>query len=129
MIEVAKLNDIPVGSMKRVQAKGEDILLANVNGKLYAVSNRCGHQNVNLSKGTLQGKVVACPLHQATFDVTTGQNLSGPQIGGSPEMMQKLPPEVIEMFKHAGELIMEVQVRPLKTYKVVTEGESVEVEL
>ncbi|MFQ5762886.1 MAG: Rieske (2Fe-2S) protein, partial [Candidatus Bathyarchaeia archaeon] len=109
-------------------ANGEDILLANIDGKIYAVTNRCGHQNVNLSGGTLQGKVVTCPLHQAKFDVTTGQCVAGPQIGFPPELMQKFPPEALEMFKGIGELVAEVESKPLKTYKVVTEGDSVKLE-
>jgi hypothetical protein len=49
-IEVAKLNEIPVGKMKGVKAFGEDILLSNVDGKIFATSNRCGHQNAPLAR-------------------------------------------------------------------------------
>src|SRR3989454_3445630 len=38
----------------------------------------CGHRQAPLSKGTLEGHVIECPLHFATFDVRTGKLLSGP---------------------------------------------------
>ena len=60
-----------------VEVKEIEIVLANVNGKIYAVSERCGHQNAPLSKGTLNGKIITCPLHHAQFDVTTGKMISG----------------------------------------------------
>jgi nitrite reductase/ring-hydroxylating ferredoxin subunit len=121
-VEIAKISEIPEGSMKRVSVNGERILLANVGGRICATSDRCGHQNASLSKGSLKGKVVTCPLHGATFDVTTGQNLSGPQLMMSPELMQKLPPEILTMFKKNAEILSEIAIEPLKTHKVAVKG-------
>jgi nitrite reductase/ring-hydroxylating ferredoxin subunit len=37
--------------------------------------------------------------------------------------MQKLPPEMVAMFQKTGELLADIDIRPLKTYKVeVKEG-------
>ena len=94
-----------MGKMKHVKAFDEDILLSNVNGTIYATTNRCGHQNASLAKGTLNGDVVTCPLHAATFDVRTGKNLTGRQLMMPPEVMQKLPPEMLVMFKKTGEIL------------------------
>ena len=123
--EVIKLSEIPMGKMKVVKALNDDILLSNVGGKIYATSNRCGHQNASLAKGTLEGNVVTCPLHAAKFDVTTGQSVAGPQLMMSPDVMQKLPPEMLAMFKKTGEILSEIEVKPLKTYKVSVKGDSV----
>jgi nitrite reductase/ring-hydroxylating ferredoxin subunit len=127
-VEVAKVSDVPIGKMKIVRAFDEDILLANVGGMIYAVSNRCGHQNAPLHKGNLEGSVVTCPLHAAQFDVTTGRNLRGPQLGLPPEMMQKLPQEMIQMFKRTAEILSEIQVEPLKSYNISVREESIVVE-
>jgi nitrite reductase/ring-hydroxylating ferredoxin subunit len=51
-VEVASVDDVPVGTIRHVEAKGIEIVLANVKGTIYAVSERCGHQNAPLSKGT-----------------------------------------------------------------------------
>jgi len=123
-VEVAKVSDVPVGKMKHVVANNESILLSNVEGKIFATSNRCGHQNASLSRGTLSGNVVTCPLHMATFDVRTGKNLAGPQLMMSTEVMQKLPQEMLVMFKRTGEILSEIQVEPLKTYNVEVKGDS-----
>jgi nitrite reductase/ring-hydroxylating ferredoxin subunit len=40
-ITVAKLSEIPAGGMKVVTAQGREVLLANVDGKIYAPSRRC----------------------------------------------------------------------------------------
>jgi nitrite reductase/ring-hydroxylating ferredoxin subunit len=127
-VEVAKLSEVPVGKMKHVKAHNKNILLSNVDGKIYATSNRCGHQNASLSKGSLNGHVVTCPLHSATFDVKTGKNLTGPQLLMSPEVMQKLPQEMLAMFKRTGEILSEIEIEPLTTYKVEVKGDSIFVE-
>ena len=124
-VEVAKITEIPPGSMKKVRAFDQDILLSNVDGKIYATSNRCGHSNASLARGTLQGKVVTCPLHGAKFDVTTGKNLLGPQMSMPPEVMQKLPPEFLAMMKQTAEIVSEIQSEPLKTFSVTIKGVSV----
>jgi nitrite reductase/ring-hydroxylating ferredoxin subunit len=127
-VEVAKVAEIPEGTMKRVTAFGESILLSNVGGKIYATQNDCGHQRASLARGTLEGSIVTCPLHGAKFDVTTGRDVGGVQMRYPPELMQKLPPEMIEMFKRTGEIISDIDIRPLKTYRVSVVGDAVHVQ-
>jgi nitrite reductase/ring-hydroxylating ferredoxin subunit len=127
-VEVARVADIPEGTMKRVTAFGEGILLSNVGGRIYASQNDCGHQRASLARGTLEGSIVTCALHGAKFDVTTGRNVGGVQMRYPPELMQKLPPEMIEMFKRTGEIVSEIEIRPLKTYRVNIVGDAVHVE-
>jgi 3-phenylpropionate/trans-cinnamate dioxygenase ferredoxin subunit len=77
-IEVAQEGQIPAGTMKRFSVKGKDILVANVDGKYYAVGGKCTHMGGDISKGKLEGKVVTCPRHGSQFDVTNGNRLAGP---------------------------------------------------
>ena len=125
VIEVARKTDIPEGTMKRVTAFNEHILLSNVGGTIYATQNDCGHQRASLARGTLQGSIVTCPLHHAKFDVTTGRNVAGVQMIMSPEMMQKLPPDVVAMFQKTGEIMSDIDIRPLRTYNVEMKGDSI----
>ena len=67
--------------MKSYPAGGKQILIANVDGKLYAIDNVCTHAGGELSKGKLDGNIVTCPKHRSKFDVTTGKCVSGPKIG------------------------------------------------
>lgn len=74
-VEFDKVTNVPLGTMKMVKIKDIPITVANVDGKFYAFNDRCPHTNAALHKGFLRGKVVICPLHYASFDVTTGKKL------------------------------------------------------
>jgi nitrite reductase/ring-hydroxylating ferredoxin subunit len=79
-IEVAQVNEVPTGTMKSYSAGGKQILIADIDGKLYAIDDVCTHAGGDLSKGKLEGKIVTCPRHGSKFDVTTGKCISGPKI-------------------------------------------------
>ena len=80
-IKIGKLSDFPLNEMKQVEVNDKEILVANVNGKLYAISDVCTHEECSLSDGMLQNDVVVCPCHYAHFDVKTGKNVEKPFTG------------------------------------------------
>ena len=80
-LEVGKIGEISEGTMKAFQVQGKDILVANLGGKFYAIGNKCTHLGGDLSKGSLEGKIVVCPKHGSRFDITTGESTLGPKIG------------------------------------------------
>ncbi len=75
---VAQVADVPSGTMRCVAVDRERVLLAHVDGRFYALRDMCGHRNAPLSRGRLDGHVVECPLHFATFDVRSGKLVDGP---------------------------------------------------
>jgi nitrite reductase/ring-hydroxylating ferredoxin subunit len=77
-VPVSKVADLPPGHMTWVAVDRERVLLVNVDGTFYALSDVCGHQRAPLSRGRVEGHVVECPWHFARFDVRTGKLLSGP---------------------------------------------------
>ena len=77
-IRIAKTQEIPKNKMQVFKVEGHEILVVNVEGKLYAVSNRCPHMNYPLYLGSLNGKIITCGFHYAEFDITTGKALSPP---------------------------------------------------
>jgi 3-phenylpropionate/trans-cinnamate dioxygenase ferredoxin subunit len=77
-VKVAETAEVPPGKMKKVTVDDQEILIANVEGKYYAMRNKCTHRGGDLSKGFLSGKMVKCPRHGAKFDVTTGEVVAGP---------------------------------------------------
>jgi nitrite reductase/ring-hydroxylating ferredoxin subunit len=77
-VAVAKTADISPGTMTVVAVERERIVLANVDGRLYALRDMCGHKNAPLSRGRLDGHVIECPLHFAQFDIRTGKLIDGP---------------------------------------------------
>ncbi len=74
-VKVAKTTDIPVGEMRSFMIEGNEYLITNIEGNFYAIDNSCSHLREPLSKGKLDGRVVVCPKHHASFDVITGKAL------------------------------------------------------
>jgi nitrite reductase/ring-hydroxylating ferredoxin subunit len=68
-VEVAKVNEIPSGKMKHVELKGKEIVISNVNGKYYAMDDRCGHMNALLSMGTLSNDNIMTPMSIFFYDI------------------------------------------------------------
>jgi len=78
---VARTADIKPGELAAFQVEGERIAIANANGRFFAISDICPHEQCSLAEdGTLDGTVVTCGCHGAQFDVTTGAVLAPPAI-------------------------------------------------
>ncbi|HIN17657.1 MAG TPA: non-heme iron oxygenase ferredoxin subunit [Gammaproteobacteria bacterium] len=71
-------NNLKPGSMKRIELNGLCILIANLNGALYAVQDTCTHEDASLSQGALEGDCVRCPLHGSRFCLTDGRAIDDP---------------------------------------------------
>jgi nitrite reductase/ring-hydroxylating ferredoxin subunit len=62
-VKIAKVSEIPVGTMNHVEVNGTELCIANVKGTFYAIGDRCGHENARLSRGSLMDAIVTCPMH------------------------------------------------------------------
>jgi nitrite reductase/ring-hydroxylating ferredoxin subunit len=74
--------DLPAGALRRVSYGDLDVLLAHTSRGICAVDDRCPHMSAPLSIGSLDGCVVACPLHSGRFDLATGEPVQMPTTGG-----------------------------------------------
>jgi 3-phenylpropionate/trans-cinnamate dioxygenase ferredoxin subunit len=79
-VRVAAVEDCPPGTILGVGAGSERIVLVNVEGEMYALLDRCSHQDFPLSDGELDGYRLECIYHGASFDVCTGRALQLPAI-------------------------------------------------
>ena len=77
---VAKAADIPIGTVKIVQAGKYRIALCNVDGTFYAIEDVCTHDDGPLGEGQLDGCKIECPRHGAKFDVRNGSAVQMPAI-------------------------------------------------
>jgi 3-phenylpropionate/trans-cinnamate dioxygenase ferredoxin subunit len=77
-VKVAQADELSPGQMKMVEVGEDQVLLANVDGTIYACADICSHAYASLSEGDLTGAEVQCPLHGGSFDVTTGEPMSAP---------------------------------------------------
>lgn len=78
--KVAEISDIPKGTTLSYALDGKNIAVCNVHGIFYAIEDVCTHDGAPLDQGILQGNIITCPRHGATFDVTTGAALSMPAV-------------------------------------------------
>ena len=79
-VKVARVSDVRPGEMLLVEASSVQVVLANVAGHICAFQESCTHDRGSLIEGDLQGKIVTCPVHGSTFDVTTGEVLEDPAV-------------------------------------------------
>lgn len=77
-ITVAKVDDVIEGRGHIVDARGKSIALFKIDGRIYAIENVCPHRGGPVGEGDLAGKIVTCPWHGWSFDVTTGQAQGNP---------------------------------------------------
>lgn len=49
-----------------------------LNGMIFVADNRCTHGLANLTDGFQEGKIIECPFHGGSFDLTTGEPSSAP---------------------------------------------------
>jgi 3-phenylpropionate/trans-cinnamate dioxygenase ferredoxin component len=75
LIPITSLAD---GDMMPCQVDGVPVLICRVDGRFFAVSNRCSHAGQALHTGRLHGYRLGCPLHGAAFDVRDGRCLRPP---------------------------------------------------
>ncbi len=128
-LEVANVDEIPLGTMKHVEVNNREIAIANVNGKFYAIDDRCGHASARLSSGGLRENVVTCPLHGAQFDVTTGRKLAEPRVGGPIPDRDKLPQSFLKRIEHSAKIIAEIKTYDQRTYEISVDGKSIKLKM
>jgi 3-phenylpropionate/trans-cinnamate dioxygenase ferredoxin subunit len=79
-IEVAPLAEVGPGSAKIVSVGWTSIGVYNCSGELYALEDRCSHDDGPLCEGEWEQDEcrVICPRHGSAFDLASGRPLSLP---------------------------------------------------
>ena len=79
-LEVGPLDEIPPGEMKLVEAEPYPVGVYNCDGELYAIDDRCSHDDGPLCEGDWDPErcAVVCPRHGSNFDLRTGAPLTLP---------------------------------------------------
>jgi 3-phenylpropionate/trans-cinnamate dioxygenase ferredoxin subunit len=82
LVNVAPLDEFPPGSVKIVHAGEIAVGVYNLSGDLYAIEDRCSHDNGPLAEGDFDPDdgVAICPRHGARIDIRTGRPLSLPAV-------------------------------------------------
>jgi nitrite reductase/ring-hydroxylating ferredoxin subunit len=128
-INVADVNDVPAGKMKHIEVGEKEILLANPDGKVYALCDRCSHMNAPLSMGNLNGKVVICAMHGARFDVTTGKKVAEPMALDPSKFPEPIPESLQKMFAHSAQIGSKIKTYDQPTYETNVKDRTIKVRI
>jgi nitrite reductase/ring-hydroxylating ferredoxin subunit len=127
-VEAGKVSEISKGHMKNVEINGKEIAIANLDGKFYAFSDRCGHMNARLSRGNINQNVVTCPFHAAKFDATSGKKVGEPVLE-IPPGMEPLPPSWQKYMGTVGEEMSFIKTYDQEVFEVKVEGDSIKIKV
>ena len=77
-VKACKKDEVASGELFSFDHNEKKILLANLDGKLYATDRICTHAEADLSTGMLSEEGVRCPLHLSVFNLQTGEPQNPP---------------------------------------------------
>jgi 3-phenylpropionate/trans-cinnamate dioxygenase ferredoxin component len=74
LISVCPLSALPPGTRRIVEVDDVEIGVFNCNGAIYAIEDRCSHDDGPLAEGELDPETctIECPRHGSLFDLRTG---------------------------------------------------------
>ncbi len=74
-ITVCSVEELPDGGMRLVEADGRKIGVFRCGEELYAIEDRCSHDDGPLAEGEFDATActVECPRHGSLFDVRSGR--------------------------------------------------------
>jgi len=74
-VTVCPAAELPPGGTQLVEVEGRKIGVFNCDGQLYAIEDRCSHDDGPLAEGEFDPDActVECPRHGSLFDLTSGR--------------------------------------------------------
>ena len=67
--KVANKKDLKEGGLLQIEPNDKSIVLAMVNGNVYAMDSICSHEGGPLEEGTLDAFNLTCPWHYGVFNI------------------------------------------------------------
>jgi 3-phenylpropionate/trans-cinnamate dioxygenase ferredoxin subunit len=80
LIDICPVADLPEGEFTMVDHDDIEIGVFNCGGTLYAIEDRCSHDDGDLLEGDIDFSActIECPRHGSIFDLKTGKPLNLP---------------------------------------------------
>ncbi len=80
LYDICPVDELPPGDKRLVELEDFEIGVFNCNGTLYAIEDRCSHDDGELVYGEFDPDecVVECPRHGSRFDLKTGNPVNLP---------------------------------------------------
>ena len=82
LLDVCPVEELPPGHVKIVFAGSLAIGVYNLNGELFALEDRCSHDDGPLCEGDFDAEegIAICPRHGANIDIRSGRALTLPAV-------------------------------------------------
>ncbi|MCP5285329.1 MAG: nitrite reductase small subunit NirD [Burkholderiaceae bacterium] len=95
---ICRVDDIPVLGARRVAREkgGEVALFRAADDHVFALLDRCPHKGGPLSQGIVFGHSVACPLHNWTIELASGE-ARAPDVGCAARFAVKVEDGVVHL--------------------------------
>lgn len=77
-VKACNEDEVKAGQLFSFDHQEKKILVANLDGNLYATDRICTHEEADLSTGFLSKEGVRCPLHLSVFNLENGASLNPP---------------------------------------------------
>lgn len=74
-VAAAQAGDLEEGDLRAVEVEGTAVLLATVEGEVYAFRDGCPVDGMSLAGGRISDKVLVCPWHNCAYDARSGQRV------------------------------------------------------
>lgn len=94
-ILICNVDDLAAGEMRKFETEIGALLVFNREGEYFVTDDQCTHATASLSEGDYFDDTVSCPLHWGEFNIMTGEATAAPCK------------------------------KPLRTYRVLIEGDAV----
>jgi 3-phenylpropionate/trans-cinnamate dioxygenase ferredoxin component len=80
LIDICALDELPPGSKRLVEYDDLEIGVVNCKGQIFAIEDRCSHDDGELVDGELDEEdcSIECPRHGSRFDLRTGKPMNLP---------------------------------------------------
>lgn len=78
--KIATVDQLDDGDMRQISVGDTDLLVARIDGEIYAAGTYCSHYGAPLEEGVLERETgcVVCPWHHAVFELDTGSHVEPP---------------------------------------------------
>lgn len=86
MVRLCPFDDLVSGEAHRFDVGDDRIAVVRIGDHVYAIGDRCTHQNVSLAEGEVYAEdaEIECVRHGSTFSLITGEALSLPATKPTP---------------------------------------------
>ena len=84
-----------------LQAKGRRVLLVRTTSALYAMEDKCPHQEQTFAGGVVHDNSIECPWHSVTIELSSGKILNTMGFLGMPNV------RVFPVKEESGKILVE----------------------